>query len=98
MPIDLANYPESWHKISLQVKEEQGWKCLKCGKPHGGLSDRGTKIILTTHHKDGNPQNNERENLEALCQACHLRDDLDRHVEHARKTRLKKNGKRLLPF
>jgi 5-methylcytosine-specific restriction endonuclease McrA len=31
-----------------------------------------------------------RENLAALCQACHLRFDLDDHIAHARATRARK--------
>lgn len=97
MPINKKDYPENWDEISRTVKERQGWKCLKCGKSHRGISDRGTMIILTTHHKDGDKQNNEDYNLEALCQSCHLSLDLKLHVENARKTRLQKAGKRLLP-
>jgi hypothetical protein len=26
-------YPNSWDKITLQVKEAADWKCSKCGKP-----------------------------------------------------------------
>lgn len=34
-----------------------------------------TRIVLTVHHLDGDPTNNVRENLVALCQRCHLRAD-----------------------
>jgi len=34
-----------------------------------------TKIVLTVHHRDGQPENNQRGNLIALCQRCHLRAD-----------------------
>jgi len=41
---------------------------------------RITKIILTVHHIDGDKNNNNRMNLLALCQKCHLRLDLQKHV------------------
>lgn len=40
-----------------------------------GPAARLTRIVLTVHHRDGDPENNGRENLAALCQRCHLRAD-----------------------
>lgn len=40
-----------------------------------GEGARLTKIVLTVHHRDGDPTNNRSENLVALCQRCHLRAD-----------------------
>lgn len=40
-----------------------------------GARPRLTRIVLTVHHRDGNPENNERGNLKALCQKCHLEAD-----------------------
>jgi 5-methylcytosine-specific restriction endonuclease McrA len=36
---------------------------------------RLTRIVLTVHHRDGDPTNNRRDNLVALCQRCHLAAD-----------------------
>lgn len=36
---------------------------------------RLTRIVLTVHHADGDPTNNARANLQALCQKCHLSAD-----------------------
>lgn len=47
------------------------------------------KIVLTIAHLDHNPQNNNPENLRALCQKCHLNYDLKHHLE----SRKKKRGK-----
>lgn len=50
-----------------RVFEEQNHCCNKCG-----ISDwQGFKIPLELEHKDGNNQNNDRENLEGLCPNCH---------------------------
>ncbi len=39
------------------------YKCMKCGKTD--------TYPLNTHHKDENRLNNEKDNLEILCVACH---------------------------
>lgn len=51
---------------------------------------RWVRIILTIAHLDHNEQNNEDENLAALCQRCHLRHDAKQHAENARRTRERK--------
>jgi hypothetical protein len=43
-----------------------------------------TRIILTTAHLDRNTKNNERSNLAALCQRCHLRYDIYQHIANRR--------------
>ncbi len=50
-----------------RVFEEQAFKCSRCG-----ISEwLGEALSLELEHKDGNNQNNHRENLEALCPNCH---------------------------
>lgn len=39
------------------------------------------RIVLTIAHLDHNPQNNDYNNLKALCQRCHLRHDIEQHKE-----------------
>jgi hypothetical protein len=41
---------------------------------------RMTRVVLATAHCDGNPRNNRRRNLRALCQRCHLLHDQPRHL------------------
>jgi len=60
-----ALYPRNWPEISKATIMARGDRCERCG------CTRDT-AILTTHHKDHNPANNDDSNLEALCQACHL--------------------------
>lgn len=63
---------KSWEELGIdgkknRVKQEQNQSCNLCG-----LSEwRGQKLALEIEHKDGQHQNNERENLEALCPNCH---------------------------
>jgi hypothetical protein len=49
-----------------------------------------TKIILTVHHIDGDKNNNTDANLILLCQRCHLRLDLCKHMSKTKETREKK--------
>jgi hypothetical protein len=62
-------YPAGWPSVAMSVKEEAGWRCERCGAPH----DPAVGYCLTVHHLDGDRSNCSRENLEALCQRCHLR-------------------------
>lgn len=39
--------------------------CMRCGAPEG-------KRAHDRHHKDRNPYNNARSNIERLCRACHV--------------------------
>ncbi|MEX3984050.1 HNH endonuclease [Paraburkholderia sp. EG287A] len=56
--------PESRRK---RVIHEQAGACKRCT-----LSEwMGEKLTLEVDHKDGNPDNNRRENLEGLCPNCH---------------------------
>jgi len=92
-----SDYPLNWKQLRGKVLERADNKCELCGKENYSLSDRGTKVILTVHHIDGQKSRKNLINLIALCNKCHLRLDLEKHVENARKTRLEKSGKRLLP-
>lgn len=46
-----------------------------------------TKIVLTVHHIDSDKKNNTKQNLIALCQRCHLRLDLQKHMKNRRAAR-----------
>lgn len=61
-------YPENWQEIAKSVKDDAGWKCVRCGHLH----EVETGHVLTVHHLDMNPANCRWWNLAALCQRCHL--------------------------
>lgn len=63
-----GDYPEDWPFVAWAIKCMAGWKCERCGVPHGPIPD-----VLTVHHLDGVKDNLESWNLCALCQRCHLR-------------------------
>jgi hypothetical protein len=64
----MNDYPPNWPEIAQRVKEEAGWKCLRCGHPH----DPENGYTLTVHHLNGDKSNCRWWNLVALCQRCHL--------------------------
>jgi len=66
-------------------------------------STDGTLVVLTVHHigtalPDGSPgdardkMDTRDENLIALCQRCHLLEDLEHHLDQGRRTRDRKRG------
>lgn len=63
MPFE--DLPQSWRRH--RILSDQDGCCNKCGikKWNGEL------ITFELEHKDGNNQNNSRENLELLCPNCH---------------------------
>jgi 5-methylcytosine-specific restriction endonuclease McrA len=85
MPIDkqwATLYPSDWNAISAEVREDAGQCCEWCGVRNRSM--RGTtKIILTVAHLDHDPRNSNRENLVALCQACHI--GYDKHPDQRRR-------------
>ncbi len=76
-PYNSENYFKSlmtqeWAVIGIQGKRlrvilEQSGHCKKCGIDEWN----GKLITLEYEHKDGNNENNDRNNVEALCPNCH---------------------------
>lgn len=69
-------FEEDWNELSYERKRrrlliEQDYKCNKCG-----LDEWLDNLIkLEFEHIDGDTNNNERENCEALCPNCHSMTD-----------------------
>lgn len=61
-------YGKDWPLIAGKVKAEMNYKCEECG----ATRDLKRKIRITVHHRDCNPRNNERTNLQVLCNKCHI--------------------------
>ena len=47
---------------------------------------RFVRIVLTIAHLDHTPENNDPENLRALCQRCHLHYDQEHHAQNRYQT------------
>lgn len=96
MPMDKSKYPRDWNAISKAKRTAAGWRCEWCGIDQGAVatSTKGQpyKIVLTVAHIDQNTENNNPDNLAALCQPCHLRHDAGQHAANARQTRQKKKA------
>lgn len=78
--------------------ERSGWSNDQ-GEINGffypGITKRSVYVIrcvLTIAHLDHNPHNNSDDNLQALCQHCHLKHDIHFHHANARRTRAAKSG------
>ena len=95
MPIDPSKYPANWKQITWQIRTLAGNKCELCqAKNHEPNPVTGSKVVLTIHHIDQleDPQeNNSYPNLICLCQRCHLRLDLRKHMDNSRRTRERRN-------
>lgn len=69
----------SWNELPIAEKkrrilEEQNIACV-CG-----IKDwNNKKLTLELHHRDGNTENNSRDNLEMLCPNCHSQTDTFRN-------------------
>jgi len=66
------DYPPEWRQIALRIKNKANWKCQICGTAPSNKQGK----TLGVHHKDGDPINNNDSNLIALCQPCHLREQI----------------------
>lgn len=70
-----------YERLKKRLFWEQEGKCNKCG-----LSEwLGKPISLEIEHKDGNHQNNDRDNIELLCPNCHAQTDTYRGKNCKRK-------------
>jgi len=61
-------YPGYWLILRTAIIKRNGKVCADCGARKGH-----TDKVLTVHHIDYDPSNNQLDNLVILCQGCHLR-------------------------
>lgn len=89
MPVDWKKYPEDWKRIAKAKKISVDWKCEECGKQCRRPEEKFDthSRTLTVHHIDGNPGNNDPENLIALCPRCHLMRHRRKNVSDRRTDR-----------
>jgi hypothetical protein len=84
MPCKYSDYHPEWKVISRSIIFDRAKnRCELCdaenGQPHWKT---GSKVVLTVHHirESLGKKNIDPLNLIALCQRCHLRLDLHKHV------------------
>jgi len=85
--LDTPLHELKFNRLRKRIIFEQESECNGCGIKEW----RGHFLSLELEHKDGDNQNNERENLEALCPNCHSITDTWRG-------RNKRNGRKLGEF
>lgn len=100
-PENRDRYPENWRELSAEVRFDRADRRCECngecgrgthegrcpnihGKPAYAT---GSEVVLTVAHLDHQPENNDRANLKAMCQGCHLNYDRDHHAESRAKNR-----------
>lgn len=66
--IHQGEYPADWPAIALAIKDEAGWRCVRCQRDHAPRAG----YCLTVHHLNGNKSDCRWWNCPALCQRCHL--------------------------
>lgn len=73
----LARYPENWKEISARIRFERArGRCEKCGATHFQPHPlTGSRVVLATAHLNHIPEDVRNENLQAMCQRCHLKYD-----------------------
>lgn len=99
-PENRGRYPAApeWAAIRQAILERARWRCE--GSP-GLYPDcravnayphpvTGSRVVLTIAHLDQQPENNDPENLRALCQRCHLGFDAKWRREHGVKKRTRR--------
>jgi 5-methylcytosine-specific restriction endonuclease McrA len=89
-------YGKNWKQLSYEIRAERAhWQCEWCGARHGAAHPiTGANVVLTVAHLDQNPAHNDRANLAALCQRCHLNYDRQANTQAARRTRALKRQRR----
>ena len=63
-----VGYPQNWPKISPAYRKKQNFTCEICKV---NLSRDKLQRLADAHHKDGDQQNSNDDNLECLCKECH---------------------------
>jgi len=87
MPWDKTRYPPNWKDLRMQRLEIANNCCEHCGIPNGTpkptRKNPNNKIVLTTAHLDHDSENWDItiDRLRSLCQGCHLKYDLHRHIQ-----------------
>lgn len=63
----------------IQRHHSQSWRWVVAGDGGRDFAEP-IRVVLTVAHVDQNPRNNDRSNLRAWCQRCHL--EFDREFQH----------------
>jgi hypothetical protein len=73
IPTNFWGYTHDWDETSKNYRMKKQFTCEDCGIKLNTNLVNG--YYLETHHLDGNPKNNDDENLKCLCVICHANFD-----------------------
>jgi len=97
--IDYKLYhPEWFTRIRPDILNRSGKQCENCGKKEYSTYFNGIKevrVILSISHQDHDINNNNYNNLKALCAKCHMQYDRPKHLETIAKNKARKYGLQL---
>ena len=101
MPFHPELYPDNWDVLRATVLNHAHHQCQMCGaRNHDVHPETGSRVVLTIAHFDHDVTHNDKTNLAALCQRCHLRHDARQHAHNAAITRRRRRiqaGQQELP-
>ncbi|MER7369665.1 hypothetical protein [Nonomuraea wenchangensis] len=113
MPIRPENkilYPVDWPQISHRIRFERAGGFCECAgecRTHAGPCPAvhgeahpvtGSRVVLTTAHRNHTPEDCREDNLFAACQRCHLGYDRDLHRLNAARTRVARRTAGMTPL
>jgi len=75
-------YTPEQEDISREYKRAANHCCQSCG-----VNCSSNPSLLHLHHRDGNPSNNQHENLSVFCVDCHSRQPYHTQVSHTSRAR-----------
>lgn len=71
----INDYADNWRELSYKLRDENNWKCQKCGK-----DCINNKNFLHVHHINGLKNDNSKINLKILCKICHSQEPNHGHL------------------
>ena len=84
-PQTMGDFPQAEKKRCFAMQYE----------PHPRTN---AKVVLTIAHLDHQPENNDPDNLRAMCQRCHNMYDAPNRTRNRRANQDRASGQELLPF
>ncbi|UMO87473.1 hypothetical protein HP572_19600 [Pectobacterium sp. PL64] len=75
----INDYSKDFNIISKQYRESVKWRCEMCDI---NLERRDLNKFLHVHHRDGQKNNNNKNNLQALCIECHSNQNNHGHMKN----------------
>ena len=100
-PEDRHRYPDNWDAVRRAILRRACNFCEFCGVRNHTMVRRSGRhkpvyIVLTIAHLDHTPENNDPDNLRALCQLCHNQYDAKHRAATRAETLKAKKGQKEL--